>query len=355
VASALARGTWPADTTDWEESILQDADWLKRTLRDQCRDLPVRRRMAHDGHEPALCQVLGLWWAPDDVAFARAAIHSPVFAHLAAPRDVHAPASRQRLVALWEATLAHLFLRADTATFDVLRFVHGVLQHEADEQGLDEATLARAVLPHVPPATSGDRPPEVMLKSRLQALAATPASPPAPAPADEAPPRDIIYLSNAGLVLAGAYLERLFRMLGLVDDEAFVTPAAAKRAVHLLQYLVSGEEGVPEPELVLNKVLCGLRPETPLRREFRITPEEANAIDGLLAAMVSHWKILGHTTVAGLRETFLMREGQLSRDDDGWQLRVAERSFDMLLDQLPWGYRLLKFPWMERPLHVDWR
>jgi hypothetical protein len=71
--------------------------------------------------------------------------------------------------------------------------------------------------------------------------------------------------------------------------------------------------------------------------------------------MIQHWKILGSTSVAGLRETFLQREGQLTRRDDHWQLLVEPRPFDMLLDQLPWGYSTVKFPWMQQVMHVDWR
>ena len=190
---------------------------------------------------------------------------------------------------------------------------------------------------------------------------ATGARPPAqtPAPAAEAvieTPNEVIYVANAGLVLAGAYLERLFGMLGLAEREAFVSPEAAERAVHLLQYLATGRTGTPEPLLVLNKVLCGMPLGTPVRREFEITPQESQAIDGLLTAMIAHWKILGHTSIAGLRESFLQREGRLSfNEEDGWQLQVEPRSFDMLLDQLPWGYSLQKLPWMKEALHVEWR
>lgn len=367
----LAQGTLPAATAGWLEALRHDTTWLKATLRRVGRSLPVRRRMAHDWDEPALLQLLALWWPAPDRTFIREAIHSPCFARLAAPRDVHAPATAQRVEALWEATLTHLLLGPADAHFDAAAYVHGVLQQEADELGLDEPTLARAVQPHLPEDTTSDRPADTLLRARVRELAAhepAMAAKPAPvaravrpAPALATPPAvfeasgEVIYIANAGMVLAGAYLERLFGMLGMARSDAFVSPASAKRAVHLLQYLATGEVGAPEPQLVLNKVLCGLQPETPMRREFEITPQESQAIDGLLGAMISHWKIIGNTTVAGLRESFLQREGHLSRDDDGWQLTVEERSFDMLLDQLPWGFSLLKFHWMERPLHVDWR
>lgn len=75
----------------------------------------------------------------------------------------------------------------------------------------------------------------------------------------------------------------------------------------------------------------------------------------MLQAVISHWNALGGTSVQGLRETFLQREGRLQRDEDAWRLRVAPRPFDMLLDRLPWGYATLKLPWMKEVLHVDWR
>ena len=172
----------------------------------------------------------------------------------------------------------------------------------------------------------------------------------------ELAPSDVIYIANAGLVLAGAYLQRLFTLLNLADNEAFTSPEAADRAVHLLQYLATGGTGTPEPLLVLNKVLCGLPIGAPVLREFEITPQESQAIDGLLQAMITHWKIIGQTSIAGLRESFLQREGRLRLDaEDGWQLQVEPRSYDMLLDQLPWGYSLQKLPWMKEALHVEWR
>jgi hypothetical protein len=107
--------------------------------------------------------------------------------------------------------------------------------------------------------------------------------------------------------------------------------------------------------LTLNKLLCGVAPDTPVIGEVEITAEERLAIDGLLEAMIQHWKAIGKTSVAGLRESFLQREGRLSHDDNGWRLRVQPRAFDMLLDRVPWGFATTKFAWMEEVIHVEWR
>ena len=62
-------------------------------------------------------------------------------------------------------------------------------------------------------------------------------------------------------------------------------------------------------------------------------------IEGLIQGLIQNWKTVGNTSVAGLRETFLQREGRLQLRDDAWHLLVEPRAFDMLLDSLPWKPR----------------
>ena len=171
----------------------------------------------------------------------------------------------------------------------------------------------------------------------------------------EALPLEDVYIWNAGLVLATPYLPRLFQLLGLTEDAAFKQRQAAVRGVHMLQYLVTGSLATPEYQLVLNKLLCGVKTGIPIAREIELSPHEREQLDGLLQGMIHNWKALGNTSIQGLREAFLQREGRLQLKDDAWQLRVEARPYDMLLDQLPWGYTTIKYPWMERVIYVEWR
>jgi len=75
----------------------------------------------------------------------------------------------------------------------------------------------------------------------------------------------------------------------------------------------------------------------------------------LLHAVTQHWKPLANTSIAGLRESFLQRNGSLQLKRDAWHLSVEARSFDMLLDQIPWSFSTIKFPWMDRVIYVEWR
>lgn len=168
-------------------------------------------------------------------------------------------------------------------------------------------------------------------------------------------PGEALYVANAGMVLAGPYAPLLFERLELTRDGAFTDDACAERAVHLLQFMVDGAGPAPEHELVLNKLLCGLDLTAPIGREFEIASHEREVIEGLLEAMIERWRVIGSTSVAGLRESFLQRRGVLRDEIEAWRLTVEPRAFDMLLDQIPWGFKTLKLPWMAQVLHVDWR
>lgn len=181
----------------------------------------------------------------------------------------------------------------------------------------------------------------------------------APGAVPSAPPAPLagrgIQVANAGQVLASPYLPRLFSMLGLLEQGRFIDGEHARRACHLLQFMVDERCAAPEHELALNKLLCGLELHEPLDAGIEIDERERSAIDGMLASMIAHWKALGGTSVAGLREAFLQRGGGLSRQDDAWRLKVEPKTIDVLMDRLPWGFSVIRHPWMAAPVMVEWR
>ncbi|MBY6263629.1 hypothetical protein EI613_17160 [Azospirillum sp. 412522] len=179
-----------------------------------------------------------------------------------------------------------------------------------------------------------------------------------------AAPASPLYIDNAGLVLLNPFLPHFFERLGVLSPTdtgapRVATPEAAAKAVHLLQHLADGvlEDGrciQPEPALVLNKLLCGLDPAVPIAPEYRPAPEELALCDQLLAAAIGNWTIISNSSAAGLRETFLRREGRLEHGDRGWSLTVQRKTVDVLVDRIPWSFATLYHRWMEEPLHVSW-
>ncbi len=164
-----------------------------------------------------------------------------------------------------------------------------------------------------------------------------------------------VYIQNAGLVLTSPYLPLLFSRLGLIVNNDFIDRESAERAIHVLQYLAYGQTTSPEYQLVLNKVLCGVHTGKPIMKTMVISRDLEEIVEGMLQAIITNWSAIGNTTITGLRESFLQREGRLVLKDNGWHLLVEQRAFDMLLDRLPWSYGTIRHPWMERVLNVEWR
>jgi len=176
----------------------------------------------------------------------------------------------------------------------------------------------------------------------------------------ELPMPEPIPIENAGLVLAGPFLPHLWSQLEMLTRDRvgkllWKDRLSAVRAVRLLQLLIDGDTHAPEQSLALNRLMCGLPLEEPLPPGIEPTANELQACNALLEAIVADWTALDNTSVEGLRDTFLRRTGKLDRDPDGYRLTVQPRSFDMLLDRLPWSFSTIQQPWMPWPVITMWR
>ena len=125
--------------------------------------------------------------------------------------------------------------------------------------------------------------------------------------------------------------------------------------VFLLHYLATGETSANEPRLILPKLLCATEFGEPLPSETDLTEIEKESCYTLLKSVLNHWKPLHNTSIGGLQQTFLQREGKLTETATGWKLDVEQKTVDILLDKLPWGFSTFRLPWMEQILNVDWR
>ncbi|MDH7976104.1 contractile injection system tape measure protein, partial [Sphingomonas sp. AR_OL41] len=202
----------------------------------------------------------------------------------------------------------------------------------------DQPSSQRAMLKDPPPAESATKP-----------------------AAEEPPPEtgEPIFIANAGLVLFSPYLPALFDRLGVLttDEEGkmrLTDVEAMTRAVHLLQYMVDARLDAPEHELVLNKLLCGLPSAQPVLPAFDAAPADLEMCDGLMIAVIANWPIIAGTSHAGLRETFLQRDGRLRHEDDSWRLQVQRKGVDVLVDRVPWSFATIFHRWMPEPLQVTW-
>jgi hypothetical protein len=163
-----------------------------------------------------------------------------------------------------------------------------------------------------------------------------------------------IPVKNAGLVILNNYIPTLFDRLGLLDKNNFINKEMQADAVHYLQYLVTGLTETEEALLPLNKILCGLPLNTPVKSGINISNENKELMKGLINAVISNWSKIAGTSVDSFRGNWLVRDGLLSEYADKWQLTVDKRGYDVLLQTAPFSFSLIKFPWMEKPLYVSW-
>lgn len=168
------------------------------------------------------------------------------------------------------------------------------------------------------------------------------------------PAKEGIVVKNAGLVLVNNYVPALFERLGLIHNKTFIHAEARERAVHYLQYVVTGLNSTEEYLLPLNKLMCGLPFVYPVDYGIEIAEEHHNIIEGLVKAMIAHWPSIGDTSVYGFRGNWLVRDGVLTELDDKWELAVEKRAYDILLNRAPFSFSIIKYPWMDKPIHVSW-
>ncbi len=161
-------------------------------------------------------------------------------------------------------------------------------------------------------------------------------------------------ITNAGLILLHPFLPELFRKLNFTRGDTFTGEYVIFKAIHLLQYLVSGNLPQPEHFLILNKILCGYPREKPVPLEVSLNRQEKTAATEMVKAAIRHWKTLKNTSVNGFRNNFLQRQGILKQKQERWRLQVERKAYDVLLDKIPWSYNTVKLPWMKKIIETEW-
>jgi hypothetical protein len=166
--------------------------------------------------------------------------------------------------------------------------------------------------------------------------------------------KEVIYTNNSGIVIIHPYLRAYFESLGLCIEKKFINDTARQRAVLLLHYLATGSTEAAEFDLAIEKILCGYPREETLPASIRLSKKEKEESKSLLLSVISHWPPLKTTSITGLRETFFQRSGKLESKENGWLLTVEQKTLDILLGKLPWGFSTIRLPWMADMLNVDW-
>lgn len=163
-----------------------------------------------------------------------------------------------------------------------------------------------------------------------------------------------ISVKNAGLGIVNSYIAILFERLGLTKDRKFINAESQLQAAHYLQYIVTGQEHTEESFLPLNKILCGVPLVQPIMEGISISAGNKQLIEGLIKAIIGHWQAIGNSSVDGFRGNWLVRDGLLTEREERWELTVDKRPYDLLIHKSTFSFSIIKHPWMDKPLHVNW-
>lgn len=165
-----------------------------------------------------------------------------------------------------------------------------------------------------------------------------------------------LYVQNAGIVLLAPYLPRIFDRLKLLNEEGLFKDEESKvKAVEVIHFLTFGTEEMMEYTTILNKLMVAMPVSTPLETTISLTADDKALCESLLKGVLQNWPSLKSSSIDNLRGTFLIREGKLTSHEDKYLLKVEEKGFDMLIDKVPWSFKLVKYKWMKKPVFVEWR
>lgn len=175
-------------------------------------------------------------------------------------------------------------------------------------------------------------------------------------PQDKIPSEDNQkFLSDhGGAVVLAQFLKPLFKNLGFFMNGEWIDEACQFKAMHLINYLCTGEESAMEFDLNIEKLLCGLPLNAPLPQNAHLTADEMREADLLLESIIEHWGVLKNTSINGLRKAFLLRKCIIIDNNTDWQINMERKTADVLLDKLPWGFSVIILPWNDYQIYVEW-
>lgn len=163
------------------------------------------------------------------------------------------------------------------------------------------------------------------------------------------------FIQHAGVILLAPFLKTFFTNLDLIiNNTEWKDKAAQYKAIYILRFLSTGLHHAFEYNLTIEKILCGVSIDEPIPGDIELKTEDMAEAEALLSSVIEHWKAIKNTSVNGLRETFLKRDGLLTKQENGWLLQVERKTLDVLIDSIPWGYSTISLPWNNYIISVEW-
>lgn len=161
------------------------------------------------------------------------------------------------------------------------------------------------------------------------------------------------YIQNAGLVLIHPFIKMLFEHCDLIHPETqqLTDP---ELSAHLLHYIATGKTNAPEHDMIFEKFLCNIPKNQSINRHIKLSRKHKTQAKNVIESVQHNWASMKNSSAALLQNEFFQRPGKLVITDYDQTLTVERKTQDILLEKLSWGIGLVKLPWQEKFIFVNW-
>jgi len=161
------------------------------------------------------------------------------------------------------------------------------------------------------------------------------------------------YVQNAGLILIHPFIKTFFEHCDLIDPKTqqLIDP---ELCAHLLHYIATGKTNAPEYDMVFEKFLCNIPMNQTINKHIKLSRKHKTQAKNVIESVQHNWNPMKKSSPALLQNEFFQRSGKLVATDHDYTLTVERKAQDILLDKLGWGLGLIKLPWKEKFIFVNW-
>ncbi|MCS3870515.1 hypothetical protein J3D55_003431 [Chryseobacterium ginsenosidimutans] len=161
------------------------------------------------------------------------------------------------------------------------------------------------------------------------------------------------YVQNAGLILIHPFIKTFFEHCDLLDTKTqqLTDP---ELCAHLLHYIATGKTNAPEYDMVFEKFLCNIPMNQTVNRHIKLSRKHKTQAKNVIESVLHNWNPMKKSSAALLQNEFFQRSGKLVVTDHDYTLTVERKAQDILLDKLGWGIGLVKLPWKEKFIFINW-
>lgn len=161
------------------------------------------------------------------------------------------------------------------------------------------------------------------------------------------------YIQNAGIILIHPFMKTFFEHCELFDPETqqLTDP---ELCAHLLHYIATGTTNAPEYDMAFEKFLCNIPMNRTINRHIKLSRKHKTQAKNVIESVQHNWNPMKKSSVALLQNEFFQRSGKLVVTNHDYTLTVERKTQDILLEKLGWGIGLVKLPWKEKFLFINW-